>query len=338
MLPAKELLLDSVDDYLGPGEKRFFGSGFRRVQYRYDKVEMTGGRDLPTELGSRLDVVYPADWSTKAKTRGDLRPHLSTVDGLIIAVHMSETALTHALGLGPESRRAGRVLSVRIKAGTGPDEELTGLPVRTTVLGVPVPDREGEAVSRLQTMVGAMRVRTDLRHPLPEPAAGAAAASTYTGPAELLGPVDRQYYGTGFAARTQSVRKVAVRVAEARAHAVVDVAQEPGTVLATEGTEGLYQPFVGLIDTFVTSLQLGQILLYETDGISRGSSNTLWMRTTAMKASAEPDPIRYETPLDVRLENSTLLRRDEEIWRAADIVGQLAGNTVRCSIAHRLPG
>lgn len=338
MLPAKELLLDSVDDYLGPGEKRFFGSGFRRVQYRYDKVEMTGGRDVPTELGSRLDVVYPADWSTKAKTRGDLRPHLSTVDGLIIAVHMSETVLTHALGLGPESRRAGRVLSVRIKAGTEPDEELTGLPVRTTVLGVPVPDSEGEAVSRLQTMVGAMRVRTDLRHPQPGPTSGGpVATAAYGSPAELLGPVERQYYGTGFAARTQSVRKVAVRVAEARAHAVVDVAQEPGTVLATEGTEGLYQPFVGLIDTFVTSLQLGQILLYETDGISRGASNTLWMRTTVLQASAEPDPIRYETPLDVRLENSTLLRRDEEIWRAADIVGRLAGNTVRCSVAHRLP-
>ncbi|MER7574333.1 AvrD family protein [Streptomyces sp. NPDC126514] len=337
MLPAKELLLDSVDDYLGPGEKRFFGSGYRRVRYRYDKVEITGGRDLPTELGSRLDVVYPADWSTKAGRRGDLRPHLSTVDGLISAVHLSETALTHALGLGPESRRAGRVLTVRIKAGTEPDEELTGLPVRTTVLGVPVADREGEAVSRLQTLVGAMRIRTDLRHPLPEPASGAASAATYTGPAELLGPVERQYYGTGFTARTQSVRKVAVRVAEARAHAVVDVAQEPGTVLATEGTEGLYQPFVGLIDTFVTSLQLGQILLYETDGVSRGASNTLWMRTTVLRASPEPDPIRYETPLDVRLENSTLLRRDEEIWRAADIVGKLAGNTVRCSVAHRLP-
>ncbi|MEV0175061.1 AvrD family protein [Streptomyces sp. NPDC050803] len=338
MLPAKELLLDSVDDYLGPGEKRFFGSGFRRVRYRYDKVEATGGRDVPTELTGGLDVVYPADWSTKAR-RGDLRPHLSTVDGLIVAVHLSELALTHALGLGPQSRRAGRVLEARIKAGTTPDEELTGLPVRTTVLGVPVPDGEGESVSRLQTLVGGMRIRTDLRHPQSGPAASApVAAATYAGPAELLGPVERQYYGTGFTARTQSVRKVAVLVAEARAHAVVDVAQEPGTVLATEGTEGLYQPFVGLIDTFVTSLQLGQILLYETDGISRGASNTLWMRTTVLRASAEPDPIRYETPLDVRLENSALLRRDEEMWRAADIVGQLAGNTVRCSVAHRLPG
>ncbi len=338
-LPAKELLLDSVDDYLGPGEKRFFGSGFRRVRYRYDKAELTGGPGAPTELSSRLDVVYPADWSRKATARGDLRPHLSTVDGLIIAVHLSEAALTHSLGLGPESRRAGRVLSVRIKAGTEPDEELTGLPVRTTVLGEPVRGGEGEAVSRLQTLVGAMRVRTDLRHPLPTPPPGTpVATAAYTGPAELLGPVERQYYGTGFTARTQSVRKVAVRAAEARARAVVDVAQEPGTALATEGFEGLYQPFVGLIDTFVTSLQLGQILLYETDGISRGASNTLWMRTTVLRASAEPDPIRYETPLDVRLENSTLLRRENETWRAADIVGRLAGNTVRCSVAHRLPG
>ncbi|MGW2701234.1 AvrD family protein [Streptomyces sp. NPDC001340] len=332
-----EFLLDSVDDYLGPGEKRFFGSGFRRVTYRYDKVEVTRRGDGRAELAGRLDVAYPADWSTKAK-RGDLRPHLSTVDGVITAVHLSEATLTHALGLGPESRRAARVLQVRIKAGTEPDEELAGLPVHTTLLGsAPAADRDGEAVSRLQTLAGTMRVRTELRHPEATCGAAAPAQLTYASPEELLGPADRQYYGTGFAARTQSVNKVAVNVGEARADAVVDVAQEPGSVLATEGTEGLYQPFVGLVDTFVTSLQLGQILLYETDGISRGTSNTLWMRTTVLTAGVEPESIRYETPLSVRLENSELLQRDNETWRAADIVGSLAGNTVRCSVAHRLP-
>ncbi|MFE0328198.1 AvrD family protein [Streptomyces sp. NPDC003753] len=337
-MPAKELLLDSVDDYLGPAEKRFFGSGFRRVSYRYDKVEVTPGPGARADLAGRMDVVYPGDWSTKAK-HGDLRPHLSTVDGVIIAVHLSEVTLTHTLGLTPESRRAGRVLEVRIKAGTTPDEDLTGLPVRTTLLGsAPVPGGDGDTVSRLETRAGAMRVRTQLRHPRDVHATGSPAQAAYASPEELLGPADRQYYGTGFAARTQSVRKVAVDVANARAEAVVDVAQEPGTVLATEGTEGIYQPFLGLVDTFVTSLQLGQILLYETDGVSRGASNTLWMRTTAMTAGVEPDPIRYETPLSVRLENSALLQRDDETWRAADIVGDLAGNTVRCSVAHRLPG
>jgi len=330
-----ELLLDSVDDYLGPGEKRFFGAGFRRVTYHYDKVEVTRHEDGRAELTGRLDVAYPADWSTKAK-RGDLRPHLSTVDGVITAVHLSEATLAHALDLSPESRRAARVLGVRIKAGTAPDEELAGLPVRTTLLGS-APAADGEAVSRLETLVGTMRVRTELRHPQATHGADGPAQRAYAAPAELLGAADRQYYGTGFATRTQSVHKVAVRVAEARADAVVDVAQEPGTVLATEGTEGLYQPFVGLVDTFVTSLQLGQILLYETDGISRGASNTLWMRTTVLTAGAEPEPIRYETPLSVRLENSVLLRRDDETWRAADIVGRLAGTTVRCSVAHRLP-
>lgn len=335
---AGELLLDSVDDYLGPAEKRFFGSGFRRVTYRHDKLEVCRGEEGRTELSGRLGVGYPPDWSTKAR-RGDLRPHLSTVDGVITAVHLSEATLTHALRLTAERRRAGRVLQVRIKAGTVPDEELAGLPVRSTLLGsAPATDDDGDAVvSRLETLVGVMRVRTALRHPGAAPAADAPAGATYASPEELLGPADRQYYGTGFAARTQSVRKVVARVAEARADAVVDVAQEPGSVLATEGTEGLYQPFVGLVDTFVTSLQLGQILLYETDGISRGASDTLWMRTTVLTAGVEPDPIRYETPLSVRLENSALLRRDDETWRAADIVGSLAGNTVRCSVAHRLP-
>ncbi|MEU0602423.1 AvrD family protein [Streptomyces sp. NPDC006393] len=339
-MPARDadaLLLHSVDDYLGPGEKRFFGSGYRRVTYRYGTVEMTRGGEDRAELAGRLDVRYPADWSTKAR-RGDLRPHLSTVDGLIVAVHLSEAVLTHALGLTPESRRTSRVLEVRIKAGTTPDEELTELPVRTRLLGsTPAEDGDGEVVSRLETLVGAMRVRTRLRHPGDGHGTAGPAEGTYASPEGLLGPADRQYYGTGFATRTQSVRKVAVQVAEARADAVVDVAQEPGSVLSTDGTEGIYQPFVGLVDTFVTSLQLGQILLYETDRVSRGASNTLWMRTTVLSAGVEPDPIRYEAPLSVRLENSALLQRDGETWRAADIVGTLAGNTVRCSVAHRLP-
>ncbi|MER7725105.1 AvrD family protein [Streptomyces sp. NPDC096323] len=336
--PEKVFLLDSVDDYLGPAEKRFFGEGFRRVTYRYGALEVTPVKDARVELESRLDVGYPVDWSAKAK-HGDLRPHLSTVDGLIIGVNLSEAALVHTLALSPENRRASRAVQIRIKAGTSPDEDLTALPVRTSVLGGAVAvDAVDETVTRTETLVGGMRVRTEVQHPAGDDRTRTPdTTSSYASPDALLGAADERYYGTGFTSRAQMIRKVAVDAAHGRADAVVDIAQGPGSVLPMEGTEGLYQPFVGLVDAFVTSLQLGQILMYETDGISRGASNTLWMRTTVLTASASPEPIRYESPLRVQLENSSLLERPDGVWRAVDIVGRLAGNSVRCSVAHRLP-
>ncbi|MGF1426232.1 AvrD family protein [Kitasatospora sp. LaBMicrA B282] len=323
--------LSSVDDYLGDAAGRFFGAGYRRVRYDYQKVAVEPTADGSTTLHTRLDVVYPTDWSRK-KAGIDLRPHLSTVDALIVAVQAAELLLTHTLDLTPHQRRAMRVRQVRIKAAGAPLEDLADLPIRASVLGTEDDGRR----SRVETTIGAMRVRCEIEHPA-APARPAAGAVHFAGPDELLGPAATRYYGTGFVHRQQTVRDIEVDPVGSRAEGTVHCADPAGTPVADHGIEGDHQPFLGLTEAFVTTLQLGQILLYELDGLRRGQSNTLWMRSTVLTAPGAAEPLPADLPIGVRLEERTLLERADGVWRTADIVGEVGGTTVRCSVTHRLP-
>jgi Pseudomonas avirulence D protein (AvrD) len=338
-MSSTEIFVPQVDDYLGAAEHRFFGAGYRRVRYDYRPVRLSSTRAGQAELETGLAIVYPRDWSRK--TAGtDLRPHLSTVDALIAAVQSAELLLTHALGLEPLARRSLRVRTMRIKAGRVPDEELGELAVRARLLGF---EREPEGfVSTVEATIGGMRVRCAVEHPSAVPAA---AEADYAHPDLLLGGAEGRYYGAGFAHRAHLVHQVAADPRAGRASALVDF---PGSLGAVEGAgpgepgplrhgiEGRWQPALGLVDCFVTSLQLGQVLLYELDGLRRGRSNTLWMRGTELRAAAEPQPLRDGARLTTRLEDSRLLERADGVWRAADIVGELGGATTRCSVAHKI--
>src|SRR4051812_45491687 len=107
-------LIKNIDDHLGPGEPRFFGSGYRRVAYRLDDAYAGSAETLELTAG----VLYPGDWSKKSATAA-LKPHLSTIDALILGAEAVERLS------GP-----GRLRRVDIKAGGTPFEAgLDSIPV-----------------------------------------------------------------------------------------------------------------------------------------------------------------------------------------------------------------
>ncbi|MEV4615214.1 AvrD family protein [Kitasatospora sp. NPDC049258] len=323
------MTISSVDDYLGAGAQRFFGAGYRRVEYTYGTVSLESFASGAATLRTHLRVAYPADWSRK-KDNVDLLPHLSTVDALIIAVQAGDLLLTHTFGLEPEQRLFMRVRQVRIKAAGAPLEELDRLAVRAELLRTEAPGRS----STVEVTIGAMRVRCEIEHPR---AAARAAVGDYADPDALLGPAASRYYGTGFVHRAQTIEEIVLDPGTGLARGSVLFPGSAGPGPAQGGIEGGYQPFLGLVESFVTGLQLGQILLYELDGLARGRSNTLWMRGTTMKAAGAAEPLRDGMPITVRLADGALLERPDGIWRTADIVGGIGGTAMRCSIAHRLP-
>ncbi|MGH8968103.1 MAG: AvrD family protein, partial [Actinomycetes bacterium] len=79
------LLYRSIDDYLGPAQTRFFGHGYRRAQYRVADVTSTPADYADPGVRATVTIDYPLDWSVK-ETDVDLRPHLSTVDMLVLGV------------------------------------------------------------------------------------------------------------------------------------------------------------------------------------------------------------------------------------------------------------
>ncbi|MET8754951.1 AvrD family protein [Streptomyces sp. NPDC004667] len=326
-------VLESVDDQLGPAEQRFFGRGFRRVAYDIGEVHLARSADGAVLARSEVGVRYPADWSRKAAGT-DLRPHFSTVDGIVVAAQLAEACLG---GTGSGLRDAW-LRKVRLTAGARPQEELVSLPAGATLRRTdPVPGNPGRAVSLVDCAVGSMRVRCEVEHAhAGTPDRALEEERTLPGLDALLGPAADRYFGTGFTTRRQHVRDVDVDHRKLRADATLTVVHEDGASVPTAGFEGAYQPSVSVIDAFVTALQLAQVMLYDLDGMRRQDSNTLWMRQTTLTAS-RPDRPAEGIAVTTRLDDPGLLRMGGATWRTLDVVAELAGIQVRSAVAHRLP-
>ncbi|MEV6732240.1 MULTISPECIES: AvrD family protein [unclassified Streptomyces] len=323
-------VLASVDDQLGPADQRFFGRGFRRVAYDMGEVQRARSADGAVVARSTVGVRYPADWSKKAAGT-DLRPHFSTVDGIVVAAQLAETCLG---GTGTDLRDAW-LRKVRLTAGASPQEELSGLPAEAVLRRTdPVAGDPARVESVVDCTVGSMRIRCAIDHArIP---ARPVEERTTAGLDALLGPAADRYFGVGFTTRRQHVRDVDVDHRALRADAALTVAHEDTATVPTAGLEGAYQPAVSVIDAFVTALQLAQVMLYDLDGMRRQDSNTLWMRQTTLTAS-RPDRPAQDIPVTTRLDDPGLLRMGGGTWRTLDVVAELGGIHVRSAVAHQLP-
>jgi len=313
----------SIDDHLGPGATRFFGAGYRRAEYDVRDVR------LGAELSAEVSVGYPADWSRKSADV-DLRPHLSSVDTLVLGAQLAEALLAARHRLDGPARRRMRLRKVTLRAGMAPVEDLVGLPASAAVTGTGAAD--GGLVSVVDTAVGAMRARVEVEHPVD---GGMAWPDRARSLPDLLGPAARRYYGDGFRGRALRLCDVDADTVEHVATAVVrreDPAADGG-----EGIEGASQPSVSMVDCFVVCLQLSQVLMYELDSLTRGSSNTLWMMQTTLTAADRARPWHRELPARTAITGNHLLPLRGQTWRNVDVAGELGGVAMRSSLAHRLP-
>ncbi|MEU4445694.1 AvrD family protein [Actinosynnema sp. NPDC050801] len=315
----------TVDDYLGDGAKRFFATGYRRVGYTFDPVTVAVRGAADATVGTTVGLTYPADWSKKAAGT-DLRPHLSTIDAILLGVQLAELCLVTAFRPDPAAHRAMWVRRVKIRAGQRPEEDLDALPLGARLRGTE--SGTGGTVSVVDSQVGAMRVRCEVVHAGGEVHTG---QSTLSGPDDVLGPAEGRYYGSGFASAEHRID--ALTVDGLRAAGTVRLAQAS----ANQGIEGAYHPAPTMVDAFATGLQLAQILLYELDSMRRGDSNTLWMRSTTLDVVHPRRPMADALPLVTTLTNTDLIDMDGGRWRTADIVTDLAGITFTCAVAHALP-
>ncbi|MGW8331709.1 AvrD family protein [Streptomyces sp. NPDC055897] len=324
--------LASIDDSLGPVGRRFFGDGHRRVDYRFGDVVVAPGPQGSGTITATASVICPPDWSKKGDT--DQRPHLSTIDALIIGARLGEMFLTRRHGLSERERAAMWVRRVEIRAGNAPDEEhLEALTAEARLRTTREHDGDpSAALSVLDCTVGGMRVRCDIVHPAGRlTAAGTAAYDTD------LAALPAGVYGEGFKHRRQPITEVTVDLAGQRADATVTVVPVPGAHRGAVGMEGSYQPSVSFIDAFVVALQMGQALLYGLDGVDRAHSNTLWMRRTVLESDTPHRTADAPFPVTTELTDSTLLEVRGARWRTADITSGCAGVRVMCSVTHEIP-
>lgn len=323
----------SVDDYLGPAETRFFGRGFQRAEHEISDVLVRPDDTGRSTVRAAVSVGYPADWSRKGDN--DLRPHLSTVDMLVLGVQLSEVALVHTYGLDEDQRRDLWLRKVTLTAGTTPQEDLIGLTgtavPRTNRPAAGSPDAQ---VSVYDCAVGAMRARVEIEHPIGR--LDGRQDVTYRSLGDALGAPALRYYGDGFKLRRQYVEDVLLDMAELRSTATVRL-DPAGSELATQGTDGRYQPSVSLVDCFVANLQLAQVLMYELDGVTRRESNTLWMLRTVLETTQPMRPFAAPLPTVTAITGKHLVPLRGGRWRNVEIGGGCGGVNLRASFAHELP-
>jgi hypothetical protein len=330
--PVSAHLSATIDDLLGPASGRFFGSGYRRIGQQVGEFSWDSAAG---SLQATAGVRYPVDWSVK-RTDRTLAPHLSTIDALVFAAQLSDAALTLRHGLDAAQRRSQWLRRVEIRAGSRPDEEgLDALPAKAQLrpaAGEPL--LPGHALTLVDCRIGRMGVRCTVEHPA-VPVADHAADTTGPDP---LGPAEERVWGLGYQRHRQHLTDVGtdLRAPEPTATARMELSVAPGGPM-DQGLEGGYRPGWSLVDSFVAALQLGQVLLYELDAVSRAESSTLWMRRTVLTADVPPAGLTGPVPVGVVLADPQLLDSRSARWRSADIRFRGAGTEVLCSVTHRLP-
>jgi hypothetical protein len=297
------------------------------VRYRYTDVVDHAGAPTQAQVG----IEYPVDWSVKARTK-PLRPHLSTLDALVLAANLAEFHLARVHGLDDGQRRRAWLRRVDIRAAATPFEAgLDRLPVEASVRSTtPLDDQLAGYVSTVDCTVGSMRVRCEIAHERTEDSPQTPATLS-----DVADGAPLRLFGDGYRDQHQAVQHVVVDVPDERAFAVVRV--DAARSRLTDGLEAAYQPSISMIDSFVVSLQLGQVLLYELDGVRRANSNTLWMRRTTLTADSPLRPAGEPVAATTALTDSRLMTVRGATWRTATIAGDVGGVRTSCSVAHELP-
>jgi len=313
----------SIDHHLGPARGRYFGEGFKRVDHALTDLRIGGG-----SVAARATLTYPADWSRKSS--GSLRPHLSSIDGLVIAVELADAYLTHAFGLDLSQRRRAWLRAFEMRV-TAPTEELASFGVRAQHAGC-APSRSGRCdhVSSFICHVGTIRVTCAIEHDI---ATGAGGEGRYATADELLGGAAGRHYGDAYKRRTQHIDDVATSGAAIRATVAVD---DPRGAVDV-GLGGAYGPSVSMVDCLLSMAQLAQVLAYDLDRIERAGSNTFWMRRLSFQTATPVHPLGDRHDAALAVHRGKLLTVGGEPWRALDLGGTLGSYETHGSIAHALP-
>lgn len=340
-----------IEDLLGPARDRYFGEGYRRVGHELRDVVIDLDPDGAGGVSALAWIGYPADWAVK-RPGVDLRPHVSSLDTLVIGAQLCEAFLVHRYCLDPGQRRRMWLRRIDAKAGQRPQEELAGFEVTARLRDVRrLENRPGTYASTFDCRIGSMRLRCEVGHEmtvaLPRP-------GRYVDIGQVLGPAARRYYGSGYRDRRYELRDVGVDSCNSYAECVVQPlgggAPAPGCdgAPASIGLEAEYQPCVTMAESIMMTAQLSEVILYRTDGLDRSRSNTMWLRSLRME---RPDPPARQTGAEpgaaqsnrapftgsIAVSKSRVVELGGARWRIVDMVAYCEGIEQTHSLAHELP-
>ena len=326
------VLFSSYDEPLGPRSDRYFGEGYKKVSPELSHLRLGRSITPGAENSGVARLTYPAAWSRKQ--HGELVPHVSSVDTMMLAASLCDAATSRARGLAPEQSARMWVSHASVRAGAAPHEDLDNIPVTATVTATTdVADDESETTFKFQ--VGNLAGNLTLVHPTGVARADDGGFEEIATLGDLYGPAPH-YYLNGVKDHTLTATDLTVSPDATRitGHQRVSTGVEGGYV----GAESAYWDSVSPIDAVVGAAQLSQILLYQMDSLTRTSSNTLWMRKLEFFAVRPARPSADTFDGTVELRRGSVIDRGGQRWRSADLlIKEFQGVTGSCLLAHQLP-
>lgn len=320
----------SIDNCLGRAEGRFLGSGYRKVEHYINDIRVNGEDEC---AGARAvaTVGYPVDWSYKSGNV-DLRPHLSSVDAMILGLQLVEAYLTHTHSLNGMQRRRMWPRRIILTAGCSPQENLH----RFDIDVVRVAAATGTICrnsSRLRASLGTMKLDCDIEH---DGIGREDEAGSYHEISDLLGALERQCLGAGSRSRRLAISDVDIDITGGTADATVLV-EASGCERFDAGMGAAYQPSLTAIDCLLALAQLTQAFVYQMDGIDRSESNTLWLRRLDMEVAGPRQRLSGRHQAWIGIDEGKILSLRGQPWRKASVTGGLGGIKATLSVAHQLP-
>lgn len=137
----------------------------------------------------------------------------------------------------------------------------------------------------------------------------------------------------GIAARPLTLSRKPVRLD----HVLLNVAEMQAAAMAVSDSTDPGEAW-SLAGGFACALQLGQLLLYKLDNVTRATSNTLWMKRTDISISERMPRVGPVQPIHAHLDDVLKYEKSDGFWRRANVCATICNVQIVCRVTHRLPG
>lgn len=241
----------NIDDIIGNSSTRYFGEGYRNVKYDVISKNM--------ELGSAAEIfniTYPEQWSVKKGQ--SINSHLSTIDGIILAIKSIEDYFID-LGMSYEELAQFKIHDLVIKAGKVLKEDLDGVVVSLLVTTI-----DSETVS-FKGKVGTFSVVVKVNK------------ITDVVSKKLTEGI-HDYIFSEFRNSKIIVSDVAISEKHDNANAEYEISNEHVDGYFNGVSNTIYSGELSIVDGIVIVAELTEALLLEINNVDRDNSNLLIMR------------------------------------------------------------
>ncbi|MFD1901177.1 AvrD family protein [Enterococcus termitis] len=293
-------------------ETRYFGAGHKNTEYSLVEGVETNGSG--SELVVVAQINQSCSWSVKDGE--SQKPHLSTVDGLILAVLAAESYLCK---YHPEINLEDLYLSsFEIKAGVVPVEDLRRIPMNIEKVII------HEESQRFTVFILGMRISVELR------AIKVAAAHKHNKEQAV------NYMADHLKHVRHDIQNIDIYNGK---EMMCEVTRATSCKLAYSGIGSKVSKAMSLIEWLIIFSQMSQIVAYNFDDIERKYSDTFWMRL----AKAEMDePMSYSAEqilVSGGINKTQIISMNNENWRTFNMAGETADSNVRFTgkLAHKVP-